>query len=322
VALSCRKKGVPFRLVVHGGGEPTLHWQLLKQVVRETRKTASQAGVRWLGHIATNGIISREQASWLSRHFDTIGISHDGTAAIQNRQRPVRGGQPSANTVERTIRMFRRNNVRFHVRTTLLPSAISLQSKIVEYLAQRLGVRDIRFEPVYRVRGKGRLGFRDTDADLFARYFLAAQERARSFGATLSLSGTRLHELHGPYCDVLRNVVHIVPPEAATSCFFTTDNESTTKAGTVAGGWDRVSGRFILNTKRIEAHRRRALRIPETCRNCLCVYHCTKGCPDVCRALSPARTRPPRFRCRVMQLLAVGWIRKMAVKLVDTPATG
>jgi radical SAM protein with 4Fe4S-binding SPASM domain len=321
VAESCANEGKTFYLVLHGGGEPTIHWNLVKHYERITRQMAHEFGINWLGHIATNGIISEKRAYWLANHFNQVGLSCDGPPDIQDRQRPLEGGVKSSLFVERTARAIIKSGGRIEVRTTITPQTMARQTEIISYLHVQLGATQVRFEPVYRLAGKNIAGFTPANADVFVKHFLAAQKKARSFGCNLSFSGVRLNDLHGPYCDVSRNVLHLTPDGVATACFFCVDTQKLGDSKYEIGRIDESTKEFILKEEQIKLHRHAANNISEFCWNCINIFHCARGCPELCcTAGDPEKLESDfatHFRCRVQKQLAVHWILESSGTIIQ-----
>ncbi len=337
VIESCRRQNSPFVLALHGGGEPTLHWDLVQKLRCLTVRMAQEAGLEWLGYIATNGVLAPdpdacdaarvtvERARWLGQNFGRVGLSCDGPPDLHDRLRPLRDGRSSA-LVEQTAEAIREAGGQLEVRATITPETVARQAEILEYARLRLGASIVRFEPVYRV-GEG--GFRSKDASGFVRQFLLAEERAADLGCNLSYSGVRLDEFHGPYCDVLSDNLRMLPDGSVTTCFLQIDPmEEPTR---VIGRWDRQNGLLQLDLERIAVLKRRASEIPNECGDCLNQFHCARGCPEHCavfplpggkplpiggrlRGDLPARrpTSQERFRCLVNKELSVAWITKAA----------
>jgi sulfatase maturation enzyme AslB (radical SAM superfamily) len=300
VARFSAAKRKPFHLTLHGGGEPALHWDALVRLVEATQRIARQAETGWFGYIATNGVMNGERVRWLARNVDLTGISCDGPPDIQDRQRPLAGGGASSIFVERTAGILAQMGARFAVRATITPPAVERQAEIVAYLNERLGATELRFEPVYRVEP----GFAPGQAEWFLDHFLAAQREARKRGCDLQLSGTRLDEVHGPYCNVLRDVLQVAADGTAAGCFLESG------AGTGIGGWDETGGEYRIDAEKIAAQRRKLAEIPARCRDCFNLYHCARDCPERC-ALTGAEAAPG-FRCRLERLLGEAWIFEAA----------
>ena len=306
MARCCAEKSKPFHLVLHGGGEPTLDWDTAVRLAEATRAIAAQAGVGWFGYLATNGVLPEERAAWLGREFDLIGVSCDGPPDIQDRQRPLAGGGATSPQILRTARALRAAGGRWLVRSTITPRSVERQAEIVRYLHETLGAVEMRFDPVYRVQT-----FRPEQAGWFASHFLAAQREARARGSDLAFAGARLDEIHGPFCDTLRQTLHLLPDGVATACFLRTNGDDAEAAGVAIGKWDETRGEYALDAARIAAHRRKALALPAVCRECVNVCHCARDCPDAC-AVTDAAPVAPSFRCLVQRRLAERWILEMA----------
>ena len=331
VAATCRRRNRPFRLIMHGGGEPTLHWHLLQKIVRTTRTIAEQHQVDWLGHIATNGMLTKEQAVWIGHHFGSVGLSCDGPPDIQNHQRPLPSNGLSSEFIVRAAESIQSSRARLTVRATITPATIHRQEEIVAYVHSQLGVRQIRFEPGYRLDGKPLDGFSPSHADVFVDHFIRAQGKARQLGGELSYSGVRPHEIHGPYCSLLRNVLHLLPNGLMTACFFSMEISKGSDRLPVVGHLDKAAGGFVFGQGRIARHRQQASHAPAVCRDCVNVWNCTHGCPDRCVVSMHEKKAPEmrtmqtaitgaEFRCRVNQRLVRKWILAAADQLADRSA--
>ena len=311
VARCCAEKHKPFHLVLHGGGEPTLDWESAIRLVEATRAIADEAGVGWVGFLATNGVLPEERAAWLGRELDLVEISCDGPPEIQDRQRPLAGGGPTSAYVVRTARALRQVGGRFLMRATITPETVERQTEIVTYLHEAVGATAMRFEPVYRASA-----FAPEQAEWFAAHFLAAQREARARGCDLAFSGARLDEIHGPYCDALRHALHLLPDGVATACFFCSDGRGAEAAGMAIGRWDEARGEYTLDLDRIAAHRRKVLELPAACRESINICHCARECPERC-AVTDAAPETPSFRCLVQRRLAEEWILEAAGAAVE-----
>jgi len=314
VAKNCADKRKPFHLVLQGSGEPTIHWDLVEQFVRFTRQIADLFNIGWFGYIATNGVIPEKKAEWLAENFNLIGLSCDGPPNIHDIQRPMAGGEKTSPFVERTAHTITKAGGQFVIRSTIMPFTLTRQVEIISYLHDCLGASQMRFEPAYSLHKKNQIGFVPHQADIFVENFLAAQHKARSLECSLFFSGVRLDEIHGPYCNVLKNVLHLTPDGSATACFLCTDMKDSAESGFKIGESDKATGRFIMNTEKIKSYKLYASRILPRCYNCINVYHCVRYCPDHCLVVNKKISRESNmekaveFRCQVQQKLAQVWI--------------
>jgi len=312
VMANCQARQQPFTLVCHGGGEPTLHRPQLERTLSALETMAGEHDLPIFRYLATNGVMSPAKAAWIARRFDLIGLSCDGPPDIQDRQRPLVGGQNSSSYVERTARVIREEGTPLHVRVTIPAAAIPRQPEIAAYICQTLRPAEIHVEPVYQA---GRAGpdhcLLEEQAHDFVTGFLKARQVARSYGVDWSTSGSRPHEIHGPYCHVFRDVINLVPGGVATACFLTTGKEQTEAAGLDIG---RMRGEaFALSAKRIRTLRARLGALPDPCRRCFNQYHCARACPGHCPLDETSELST--FHCRVQQKLTQARLEHIAERL-------
>ncbi len=314
VAHHCAAKGKPLTLVFHGGGEPTLDWSLLQRAWRLGSEIAAENDLHLWSYIATHGVLPEERVLWLAEHFDLIGLSCDGPPDVHGENRPSVSGAMTSDVVQRTAEILQSMEADFVVRATITRAAVDRQSEILEYLCDRLLARRVRFEPVYDARRATQSGFHADDAELFVAHFLEARRTARGLGCDLQLSGVRLDEIHGPFCNPLREVLQLTPDGSASACFLSVGNGDAMDSTLRMGHLDERTGNFVIDRKRVAAQRLRASHLPLRCRECHNVYHCARDCPDVCLL---TEDKPPEdhggFRCRVQEILARHEILEMAI---------
>jgi len=331
VAESCRQMGRPFYQVFHGGGEPTLHRHQVERALEALEAVARTHGVETMRYVATNGIMSEEKARWLTRRFDLIGLSCDGPADIQNGQRPRCDGGATSNTVERTAHVLREEGAHFHVRTTLTATSLCRQAEIAGYVCQELAPEEIHFEPVYAGgRTSAVTGLTDNRAEEFAAHFLRARAVAQGYGVPLLISGSRLNTVHGPYCHVFRGVLNIVPGGVATACFKLSQARQVMVKRAAIGAWERKTGRYEIDQRRVQALRRLVDQAWPDCDGCFNRYHCVRSCPDRCPLdgnTTAAQAGSPQilaagFRCRAQHALSSGMLQETADRLWSEVMSG
>lgn len=280
VAKNCARKGLPLVVVFHGGGEPVLSWRLIDALQPELRRIADAHGISLFRYIATNGVMSEQRARWLARSFDLVGLSVDGPPDIQSRQRPHRrSGRDGIDLILRTARILREADVPVHVRVTLTAGSALRQVEICRYLCENLSPRAISVEPVYRGgRSDASMQIREEQLDGFTQSFFEARTEAHRHGIDWRISGARPAEVHGPYCNIFRQVLQLAPDDIASACFKDVSAAQTHGHGMAIGNFD---GAMQIDHKRIDSLRASFTR-PETCATCFLGYHCTYNCPNAC----------------------------------------
>jgi radical SAM protein with 4Fe4S-binding SPASM domain len=322
VVENCQRKGKDFVLVIHGGGEPTVHMGKVKRFHSLAQSMAREHDVGFFSYIATSGLFSEEDAVWMSRHFSRIGLSCDGPPQYQDRQRPRTGGAATSAWVERSTRIINREGGRLSMRVTVTPASLDGLESTVRYGRETLGITEIRVEPVYR---QSRRCFSPADAERFVEIFLRAQTLAQSLGGHFSLSGVRPREIHGAYCQIFRNVLQLNPDGTLSSCFLAMDKRDLR----IIGHAQNRDGTVSLKRDIIASLSEKLAFISPRCRECVNRLHCARNCPDRCpldkmENLGRRETDPASegFRCRVQKRLTEHWIVENAVTWPRSPSGG
>jgi sulfatase maturation enzyme AslB (radical SAM superfamily) len=292
----------PVTIVFHGSGEPTLHWEKLKEAHSWLSETAKHLGLNLFYYLATNGSLNKDQVAWIAWNIDQVGISCDGPPEIQQKQR-----SKSVITnlqLEEVCRILRMNGTLNDIRVTITPQTISKQLAIVQYIIDRLQAKRIRIEPVYLYE----YGFKSEHALDFFDNYISAKNYAEEKGVSLEYSGIRLQELHGSFCDVSRNTMRLTPEGCFRNCFCRFQDDD----GFILGDISMHSKVFMNDA--ITDIKQKAFNIPAECFKCINVYHCSRGCPDFCIYTDQGISPLDSFKCRLNQLIAVDLIKKMAEK--------
>ena len=103
----------------HGGGEPTVNWDVLTAIVDYAKRRCAEEKLGLTVSLCTNAMLSPERADWVSRNISNITVSIDGPPDIQNVQRPTKGTKPSYDTVAAAIDCFDKNKKPYGFRITV-----------------------------------------------------------------------------------------------------------------------------------------------------------------------------------------------------------
>ncbi len=294
VARNCVDKGSPFRLVIHGLGEPCLRWDDLQWCVEITRSVAAAVGISWFAHLSTNGQISCDEADWVGATFNHVTVSCDGPPDVQDAMRPRRDGLASSACLHSTIEALTAHSASVEVRATVTSANARRLDDIVRYCVLSLGVRTIRLELLF-ARGEGYAGL--PVADELAMRFMHACATGRDLGADVIFNSPRLTELHGAYCDTQRQTLRLMPDGKAVNCLFGVCGGR--PHAVTLGDYTGPGQPYEIDTEAANAGIRAAFDLPAPCTDCINIYHCARTCPDLC----PALASRDRFNCRLRQAL-------------------
>ncbi len=317
VASNCKRAGVPFTLVIHGGGEPTLD-RRLPEILSVVEKIAAKHVKSIFRYLATNGVMPAEQARWAAEHFDQIGLSCDGPADIQSTQRPLKNRTSSTPYVERTAEIIREAGKPLHIRATVTAETFRRMPEIAAYLCAELHAAEIRIEPVFQGgRSSPDIGVQPCQAEDFCEAFLAARQVARSYDARWQASGSRLWEIHGRYCQIFRNVLHLLPGNSASACFKTGASSEVRASGLQI---EKTAGTgFAIDPAHVGALQDQLAQEDPLCLTCFNRFHCDRACPDRCPADLSSNGNPvsvtAELRCAINRMLSTAQLQERAETL-------
>jgi uncharacterized protein len=128
------------------GGEPTLRFDLIQKIVPYGKCRARQLGKSLHFGCTTNCTrLTDEMMDFWRRFGMGFHCSVDGIPEIQNSNRPLLGGGPSAPEVEKNVKKILSYRPEVMARATVTPRSIHVLHESALYL-ERLGFRSITFK--------------------------------------------------------------------------------------------------------------------------------------------------------------------------------
>lgn len=264
-----------FTLCFHGGGEPTMAWQCLKESVTHARRQELPASI----NLTSNGVWTAQQRRWIMANIDEISLSFDGPAAIQNRQRPRRSGKGSHKTVMTAIEEMDCRGKSYGIRVTITDDSIDDIPTIINYLCQVTGVKAIQVEPAFNHGRARRDKLALAHTDRFAKAFLAGYDIACQHQRHMYYSGARPWLLTNRFCEAFTKALIVGPDGFLTACYEVCSRSHELADDFIFGMLSAENGLTIqpqvrrIFLARIEERKK-------TCRNCFCYYHCAGDCPS------------------------------------------
>ena len=235
----------------HGVGEPTLAWDAFVACVDAAEDAASEHGVEARLDLCTGGQVDADRARFISERFDTVAVSIDGPAEIQNAQRPRADG---ADSLARPLALAREHAGRrktVTVKATVTRDSVDRMIDLVDFVASEIGLVHLdlgmMFAPPWVDPGRSAApSWRD-----FVSGFAAALDRGAEVGVCVEhpsirrdmlLADDRLHDVH----------LCLAPPDLVTAYYDVPREGRDGPCGGVFGRWDRASGRLILDRERLQ----------------------------------------------------------------------
>lgn len=131
------------------GGEPTLNFQVVKDLVKYGREQEKIHDKKFRFTLTTNGVLLNDEImEFANQEMSNVVLSIDGRKEVNDYMRPFRGGQGSYDRIVPKFQKFAesRNQNNYYVRGTFTHHNLDF-SKDVLHLAD-LGFKQISVEPV------------------------------------------------------------------------------------------------------------------------------------------------------------------------------
>lgn len=287
-------------LSIHGGGEPTIEFDILKNIVADFYERARIAGLQPSVGMGTNGTYGNAVHQWIVENNISVNVSLDGPRDIQNRLRPFRSGQRSYDVVVHNLQGLVKAGRYVSIRATITSEAIDTMEETVE-LAKQLGLAAVHFEPVSLTGRCATSAISRPDAEQFAEKFLQCFLLGLKHDINVYYSGMRCFEpRHQRFCAACGQNFCVTPDGNVTTCYEVLDSNDPASSEFFIGKVDSVQGRVVLDQTRIEQLKLRVAENMEACNGCFLKYHCAGDC--AARSFRYSKRdlySPDPYRCQI-----------------------
>jgi len=266
-----------FGVGYHGGGEPTVHWEVLTASFAYAQRLAQENGLEVYGSMATNAVLSGEKQQWIIKNFRGVNLSVDGLPAVQDMQRPAPSGRPSSAAVLRTIRAFDQANFPYGIRVTVTAASVELLPESIEYLLDQAHPKHIQVEPMY-VLGRGRKNGLAVDPQAFVQAFRQVKQIADQRGVDLFYSAARVDVLTNRFCQSCGEGFSLTPQGLVSACYEVPDAGFEFGEQFIFGHYDERQGHYLFDEAKLARLRNQTVEQIPWCRDCFCKWHCGGDC--------------------------------------------
>lgn len=257
----------------HGGGEPLIHFDLIK----ELHDYAASTKKLYRTTLITNGAITDDRAQkldWILKNVNNMAVSCDGFPALQNKNRPFTDGSGSSQAVEDTIKFLLRNDFDFIVRSTITDAAAEKLLDITKYFCN-LGVKYLVYSPCYNF-GRSDDKALVPHADIYAENYMRSVEYACARNVRITSTSFRYPGYH--YCGALSGFnIALTVDGFISACYEVTANENGA-AGAFIVGQVTDKGVELFKDKILNMRRLEDLSLSK-CAKCPYRLVCRGGCP-------------------------------------------
>ncbi len=131
------------------GGEPTMNFSVVKEIVRYGRSLEEEKGKHFRFTLTTNGVLLNDDImTFANQEMDNVVLSIDGRKAVHDAMRPTPNGKPSYDIVLPKFLRFAeaRQQKKYYVRGTFTRENLDFSNDVL-HLAD-VGFDQISMEPV------------------------------------------------------------------------------------------------------------------------------------------------------------------------------
>ena len=303
VAQEVHKQEAPaMTLGFHGGGEPTLNWDILTKAVDYARALAERQQIPLHVSGAFNGYWPQNVLRYILRNFTDLSLSFDGLPAVQNLQRPAKGQPDSFTRVAETLHALDHAQFPYGIRMTVTNETVTQLADSIAFICAHFRPQKIQVEPVFE-EGRARLNRSAiTDLNIFVDQFRKGFTIATEHQITLFYSGARLDVLNTRFCLAACRAFVVTPEGDVTACFETYGREHPLSPHFLVGSY-QGNGRFEIEAEKLQRHFDRTIRQIPYCAHCFCKWHCAGDCAIKTVAAETGDGFQPSARCFVNQEL-------------------
>ena len=259
------------------GGEPFCAEEVLDLTLQLARVRAEGNGIAVRFEVATNGALSEKRCRWAADNLDTIVLSLDGPAEVQDRHRPYKDGRGSFEVVARSARILSEGAGSLYFRTCVTAETVNRMPEVAAWFCQSYRPQGVCFEPVQPTTQSqiGRL--EPPDPWAFARNFIQAAEVLEAHGVEPVYAAADIRSRQVSFCPVGQDVVIVAPDGAIHACYLR-QQEWEARGLDLCLGRITDDGSIELDAERVASARRLNVWNKPFCARCFCKWHCAGGC--------------------------------------------
>ena len=301
----------------HGGGEPTMNWDVLVQSLNYAKQKAKENNKKLTTTICTNGVMSKTKALWLSQNIANISVSIDGNAEIHNLQRPLINGSGSFNFVAKTLDLLDKNQKIYSIRLTATKHTENKLSEMVVFLTERFNPKTICIEPLFSCGRCETSGCEAPEQNLFIEEMKRVYKIGSERGVGIFYSGNRITALTNRFCGAIGSNFFITPRGEVTSCLEVSQESDPRSAIFIYGKYNSVSKKFDYNLDRYKKLSTFQVNNLKGCEDCIAKWHCGGECISKVPNHNDIAGKRNLYRCNINKQLITFLLHKVMNKQIE-----
>ncbi len=258
------------------GGEPFCAEEVVDFAYHFARLRAAEIGCTVRFEAATNGAFDEDRGRWVADSLDSIILSLDGPAEIQDRHRYRQGGQGSFEAVARSARILSAGMTELSFRVCVTAATVGSLPEIAAWLCQEFRPVSVCFEPVQPTPQSEAADLFPPDPWNFAQSFIQAACILEAHGVEPIYAAADIRARRVTFCPVGRDVP-IVSPDGMIGACYLLQRDWEAKGLDLRLG--KIEGGLVtLDADSVAAARSLNVWNEPFCAGCFCKWHCAGGC--------------------------------------------
>ena len=258
------------------GGEPFCGEHIIDLVVHLARTRAEDCHGTVSFEVATNGACDARRARWAADNFDTIVLSLDGPASVQNRHRPYSDGRGSFDIVARNTRIFSEGSADLFIRACVTSGSVDGMAETAAWFCENFRPAGVAFEPLQPCTESSQAGLEPPTAWAFASNFIEACDVLDAYGVESIYSPADIRARRVSFCPVGHDAAIVSPDGTVSACYLLQrDWESRgldLTLGHLNGAGLEPRENALEGVRSLNVHNK------PRCSDCFCKWHCAGGC--------------------------------------------
>jgi uncharacterized protein len=226
--------------------------------------------------VATNGVFSEARCRWAADNLDTIVMSLDGPADIQDRHRPYKDGRSTFKRASHNARILSEGSADLFLRTCVTDQTAGRLPEIATWFCEEFRPRGVCFEPLQPSAASSAAQLDPPDPWKFARNFIQAAPILESHGVEPIYTAADIHARRASFCPVAQDVAIVSPDGTVSACYLLQQDWEAKgldlRLGHVEHGGIHLWPDAITSVRKLNVHNK------PFCARCLCKWHCAGGC--------------------------------------------
>jgi uncharacterized protein len=270
------KAGIRTAEIHFFGGEPFCAEEVLDFTFHFARLKASETGCSVRFEVATNGAFDDARCRWAADSLDSIILSLDGPADIQNLHRPRRDGGASFGRVARSATLLSEGAAELSFRVCVTADTAEELPAIARWLCQEFRPLSVGFEPLQPSAPSRAAGLQPPDPWTFAQKFCEAAWLLEAHGVEPVYAAADIRARRVTFCPVGQDVPIVSPDGTIAACYLLERDWEEKGLDLRLGRLEQ--GSVSLDKDAVAAARSMNVWAEPCCSDCFCKWHCAGGC--------------------------------------------